>query len=252
MKPVEGLVTIVLPVYNNEETLVSCLESILSQTYPLWEVIAIDDHSKDKSFQLLKQFKKRDPRIKVFRNVKHYGLAITFNRALTKAKGQYIAFMSGSDVSTIDRIKRQVSLFNANPKLVAAGTQCVFQDENGKIKAKSDFPLLHEEIIHSPINGVTMQFETTMINRFRVPKDLLKFSHTEKGLLFSDLFVKLQQYGIFANTNVYLYKQIQTSKAAFSSMKHSFASHLSLLIRAKFAHNYTISLDSIVSPFVKA
>jgi glycosyltransferase involved in cell wall biosynthesis len=251
MKPVEGLVSVILPVHNDEATLSSCLDSLLSQTYKDLEIIVIDDHSKDSSNRILKTYKKRDSRLKLFRNVKHYGMTITMNRALSRAKGQFIAFMQPSDTCTIDRIKRQVALFFQNPKIVAAGTQCVFIDENGKTQEKSMFPTNHEKIVHTLFNGVTMQYETAIINRFRIPKDLLKFSPTKANLLFSDLFAKLQQYGQFANTQWYLYRKTTSTKGKIMSLKKIFFEHVGLLAKARFSHNYDISLDALVSPLVK-
>lgn len=247
----EGLVSVILPVRNNEETLGNCLESLLNQTYKELEIIAIDDHSKDSSSSILKQYKKRDPRLKFFQNVKQYGQTITLNRALTHAKGQFIAFMSPSDTCTIDRIKRQVALFLQNPKVVAAGTQCVFMDENGKTQEKSMFPTTHEEIVHTPVNGVTMQYETAIINRFRIPKDLLKFSNKKAHLLFSDLFVKLHNYGQFANTQWYLYRKADSSRKKIFSLKKELFAHLGFLAKARISHNYDLSLDSVMSPLVK-
>lgn len=252
MKPVEGLVSVILPVHNDEATLSSCLESLLNQTYKDLEIIAIDDYSKDSSHRILKSYKKRDSRLKLFKNVKHYGSTVTLNRALTHAKGQFIAFMQPSDTCTIDRIKRQVAMFFQNPKIVAAGTQCVFTDETGKTQEKSAFPITHEEIIHTPVNGVTMQYETALINRFRIPKDLLKFSHTKTNFLFSDLFVKLHKYGQFANAPWYLYRKMNADTGKILSLKKAIFSHLGFLAKARFSHNYDVSLDTLMSPLVKS
>ena len=251
-QPVEGLVSVILPVHNDEATLGTCLESLLNQTYKDLEIIAIDDFSKDASVSILKSYKKRDPRLKLFKNVKHYGQTVTLNRALSRAKGQFIAFMGPTDTCTIDRIKRQLALFFQNPKIVAVGTQCAFIDENGKTQEKSVFPTTHEKIVHTLFSGKSMQYETAIINRFRIPKDLLKFSHTKAHLLFSDLFVKLQQYGQFENTQWYLYRKTTNTNGKIMSLKKVFFEHLSLLARARFAHNYDVSLNAVVAPLVKS
>ena len=87
------LISILLPVHNSEKYLSDCLKSLLSQTYKNIEIVAIDDKSSDKSYRILNQFKKTDKRVRVYRNVKRYGIAITLNRLLKKSKGSYLAFM---------------------------------------------------------------------------------------------------------------------------------------------------------------
>lgn len=251
MKPVEGLVSIILPVHNDEATLGTCLESLLNQTYKNLEIIAIDDFSKDNSTSILKSYKKRDSRLKFFKNVKHYGPTVTLNRALTRARGQFIAFMNPADTCTIDRIKRQLALFVQNPKIVAVGTQCAFIDEHGKTQDKSTFPTTHEKIVNTLFSGKSMQYETAVINRFRIPKDLLKFSHTKAHLLFSELFVKLQQYGQFANTQWYLYRKATTTSSKITSLKNMLFEHIGILAKARFSHNYDLSLDAVMAPLVK-
>lgn len=65
------LVSILLPVHNSGEFLESCLKSLLSQSYSQIEIIAIDDKSRDKSFDTLKKFKKIDKRIRIQKTKKH-------------------------------------------------------------------------------------------------------------------------------------------------------------------------------------
>ena len=97
-----------------------------------------------------------------------------------------------------------------------------------------------------------MQYETAIINRFRIPKDLLKFSHTKTHLLFSDLFVKLQKYGQFANTQWYLYRKVNTNTSNILSLKKAIFSHISFLAKARFSHHYDVSLDTLMAPLVKS
>jgi cellulose synthase/poly-beta-1,6-N-acetylglucosamine synthase-like glycosyltransferase len=86
MTQTEPLVSVILPVCNASRHLSACLESILKQKHQRIEVIAIDDKSIDASVKILKAYRRRDRRIKVFTNVKRYGLAITLNRALKQAQ----------------------------------------------------------------------------------------------------------------------------------------------------------------------
>jgi teichuronic acid biosynthesis glycosyltransferase TuaG len=199
MKLKSDVISVILPVHNGARFLEQCLESIANQTYQNLQIIAIDDFSKDNSFKILKKFQKYYKNIEVYRNKKHYGLAICFNRALKKARGQYITFMNAHDVNAISRFKRQVTFLSKNPKAVAVGTQYTSIDEHNHKLERSDLPEEHEVIYDNVIQGTSFHPETVMINRTRVPKDLLYFKHNKYPFVFTEVFLKFFNYGQVAN-----------------------------------------------------
>lgn len=91
------MVSIILPVFNAERFLSQCLDSILRQTYQDWELIAVDDGSKDGSMEMLKSYEKRDHRIHII-SKKNEGVSIARNVALEHAHGDYIYFVDSDDV----------------------------------------------------------------------------------------------------------------------------------------------------------
>ena len=101
MNQTKPLVSVLLPVYNGQEFLSEALQSVLSQKYGNLEVIAVDDDSKDHSVRVLKKFKESDNRLRIYRKKNHYGLNISLNRALNKARGQFIAFMPQDGIASI-------------------------------------------------------------------------------------------------------------------------------------------------------
>ncbi len=251
MQYIPDLVSILLPVRNASATLSACLESLMLQTYEHIEVIIIDDFSRDDTYKIASSYRKKDRRFRVHRNIKQYGAAVTLNRALKRARGQYVTFMDAKDTSTPDRIKRQLSFFRDHPKTVAVGTQCIFMNDEHKKLGKSSFPQEHALIYNRLINGVTMQFETALINRFRLPKDLLHFSQSSAQLHLSDIFVKIQQYGSFANINQCLYKRYKESQTTVERIKQQLLPQTGLFIKAIFEHDYRPSIESFVSPIIK-
>ncbi|CAN5146813.1 hypothetical protein BH11PAT1_BH11PAT1_4260 [soil metagenome] len=251
MEKSNELVSILLPVHNAQSTLTSCLESLLSQSYENLEIIAIDDFSRDDSYKILRNFRKIDKRLKIYRNVKHYGLTTTLNRGLKRASGQYISFMDPLGICTKDKIRRQVYYLREHQKTVAIGTQSILLDENLRRIGKSEFPQEHEPIYNRLLHGVSMQFETVLINTYLLPKDLLYFYKHEYPLIYRDLFMKLQKYGDFANLNNYLYMQIQHATHTVSSVRNQFISQCMLFIKARFFHDYRPSVASLLSPLIK-
>lgn len=90
------LVSIVVPVYNAQEFLSICVESILNQTFDDFELLLIDDGSKDQSLQVMRELSKRDIRIRLFHHENH-GAGYTRNRGIQLASGQYITFIDADD-----------------------------------------------------------------------------------------------------------------------------------------------------------
>lgn len=214
MKRKQPLVSILLEVHNAQDFLKESIKSLLSQTFTDIEIIAIDDYSKDNSYKILKKFNSKYKNFHISRNKKRYGMAVCLNRALKKAHGNFITFMDASDISTSDRVKRQLQYLLSNPKTVAVGTQTVFIDKNNKKIAKSTFPSENEIITKSLISGLSMQFETVMINKTMLPKDLLSFKNNKYPFIFSELLVKLLPYGEVANLPWLLYYHRRIPEAA--------------------------------------
>lgn len=99
----EPLVSILLPYKNTARFLDACLESIRDQDYPHWEVIAINDHSTDTSFDLVQSFAQKDPRITTYLNA-GTGIITALRTAYTKSKGQLITRMDSDDLMTPIRV----------------------------------------------------------------------------------------------------------------------------------------------------
>ena len=89
-------VSIVVPVYNAEKYLPKCIDSILNQTFKNFELILVNDGSKDNSLIICEDYKVSDRRIKVI-NKKNEGVSIARNIGINSAKGKYIMFIDSDD-----------------------------------------------------------------------------------------------------------------------------------------------------------
>ncbi len=240
--------SIILPVSQAEKTLSDCLESLLAQTHTNIEIIAIDDNSKDKSFKILKKYRALDKRLIISRNVKKYGLTITLNRSIKKSRGKYIALMNAKDISTPDRIKRQLFYLKRHPKISAVGTQVTYINDKMKKLEKSMFPTDSETIHKTLVNKNVMQLESLMINRFLLPKDLLKFDHLNYPLLYRALVVKIIHYGSLANLNQYLYLRRRHDEWHLDELSNHLLTHIGLWLKARFIYDARPSLNSLLYP----
>ena len=93
----EPLVTICITAYNRERLLPKTVKSVLAQTYPNTEIIIVDDHSQDKTWEVIKSIKKKHPKIHIMRHQKNKGLSAARNTAIKKAKGKYFTFIDDDD-----------------------------------------------------------------------------------------------------------------------------------------------------------
>ena len=100
------LLSIILPVYNREQTLGEAIDSVLSQSSPHWELIIVDDCSSDGSLQLANEYARKDSRIRVFSNSANMGPSVARNRGIDVAKGDYIGFLDSDDTLYKDFVKR--------------------------------------------------------------------------------------------------------------------------------------------------
>lgn len=112
-------VSVILPVYNGEDYLQEAVDSILGQDFDDFELIAIDDGSRDGSGALLDRL--TDPRVRVVHQ-ENRGLALTLNRGIELARGEYIARQDADDVSRPDRLSRQVAYLDAHPACALLGS----------------------------------------------------------------------------------------------------------------------------------
>lgn len=94
---IDGLVSILIPVYNTEFYLAKCLDSLIGQTYKDLEIIAVDNASKDSSLRILKEYAQRDERIRIIERKKTRSVGSSRNIALEASRGEYIWFVDSDD-----------------------------------------------------------------------------------------------------------------------------------------------------------
>ena len=109
-------ISIIVPVYNAEATLSRCIESLLCQTFQDFEIILIDDCSKDQSRTIIKQYENQDNRIKYVFATKNKGSSAARNLGLDLAKGEYVMFADSDDFVTTDWIEQLYYAQTTNPE----------------------------------------------------------------------------------------------------------------------------------------
>ena len=115
------LVSVIIPVYNTERYLAESIESILAQTFTDFELIIVDDGSSDRSPEIIREFERRDERIRVTRFAQNAGEWKARTAGLAAARGEYIAWQDSDDISLPERLERQARFLQANPEIGAVG-----------------------------------------------------------------------------------------------------------------------------------
>jgi glycosyltransferase involved in cell wall biosynthesis len=120
----EPLVSVVTPVYNGENFLAECIESVLGQTYRNFEYIIVNNCSEDRSLDIARDYEKKDPRIQVHTNKSFVGVIENHNIAfrLISARSKYCKVVSADDWLFPECITRMVSLAEANPSVGLVGS----------------------------------------------------------------------------------------------------------------------------------
>ena len=122
----KNLVSIIVPVYNIEDYIETCINSILKQTYKNIEIIIVDDGSNDNSGKICDELKNKDPRIFVYHK-ENGGLSDARNFGISKVNGDYITTVDGDDFVGEMYIKNLVELLIKNNADISAINRYVFQ-----------------------------------------------------------------------------------------------------------------------------
>ena len=105
---ISGLVSIITPCYNGEKYIAETIESVLAQTYPDWEMIIIDDGSKDNSAEIIGDYVQKDSRIQYIYQ-QNAGSAAARNNGIRRAEGQYIALLDADDLWLPTFLEKQIA-----------------------------------------------------------------------------------------------------------------------------------------------
>ncbi|AGJ01909.1 glycosyltransferase [Rickettsia prowazekii] len=129
-------ISIVLTVYNREKLLPFAIESCLNQSFKDFELIIIDDCSKDNSALIAKKYAEQDPRIKIIINEHNKRLSASLNIAFKKANGKYFTWTSDDNLFHEEALAKMVKILDNAPEIGLVYTDYTLIDEKGNIGAR--------------------------------------------------------------------------------------------------------------------
>ena len=157
------LVSVLMPVYNGSEFIREAIDSILNQTHQNFELIIIDDCSKDNTVEIVKEYE--DDRIVLLQNKTNKRSAYSLNRAIEIAKGKYLARMDQDDYCFPERFFYQVQLLESDDELGICGTQIRNFGEGVREESDTEFPLTHDELQLMNLYFVAFAHTTVMMRK---------------------------------------------------------------------------------------
>ena len=110
----DELVTVIMPSFKCGRFIEESIKSVQSQTYTNWELLVVDDCSKDGTVDIVEELMSGDKRIRLFKNLNNSGAAISRNKALKEAKGRWIAFLDSDDLWEPTKLEKQIGFMEEN------------------------------------------------------------------------------------------------------------------------------------------
>lgn len=198
----EPLVSIVIPTYNSEKFISDTINSVLQQKYNNWEVIIVDDFSKDKTMEFIKNLTKGNKKIILISLKENVGAGIARNIAIKKAKGKYIAFLDSDDVWDKRKLEKQIKFMEEN------NYDFTFTDfhrinENGKTIKKLKVPkrtTYKKNLYYNTIQTSTVIYNQEKLGKIYMPEIRKRQDYG----LFQKILEKTEGYGL--NEDLMTYK----------------------------------------------
>lgn len=211
--------------YNSETFISETISSIINQTYKDWELLLIDDNSKDKTLQVIQPFLDKNQNIKLLKNEKNLGAAISRNKGIDTAKGEFIAFLDADDLWKTNKLEKQLAFMKAENCDVCYSSYHLI-DEDGKLlnkEIKALKTLSYNKLLKSNyIGNLTGMYSVKALGKIKSPN----LRKRQDWLLWLSAIKKSGKPA----------KGIQESLAYYRIRKHSMSSNKLNLLK----HNYWV------------
>ncbi|MGI8581842.1 MAG: glycosyltransferase [Chitinophagaceae bacterium] len=214
---IRTLISVVMCTYNGSKFIDEQIESILNQDYSNIELIILDDNSTDGTWQMLNSWRKKDLRIKIYRNEYNVGYNKNFEKAIQLANGEFIALSDQDDIWMPQKISKLVNAFQDDKISLSHNRSVRFED--GRLRLKSASLHYHFKgndtrklFMFNQVNGHDIMFKKKFVQKFLPIPD---------GMMYDWWIAVIATcYGRIASVNEYLvHHRIHSENSFFS--KHS-------------------------------
>lgn len=208
------LVSVIIPSYNSTKFIQQAIESVINQTYSNWEMIVVDDCSKDNSVKIIEEYQEKDNRIKLIEFKVNQGPARARNRAIKEARGRYIAFLDSDDIWLPNKLEKQIKFMKDN-NLVFTYSSYKLIDEDNNDLGEFLVPryITYKSMLKSNSVGcLTVIYDTKKIGKIYMPNILKRQDY---GLWLKILNKVGSTKGIIEPLAIYRIRKISVSSNKF-------------------------------------
>ena len=195
------MISVIIPVYNVEDYLHICINSVLKQTYQDFEIICVDDASTDSSLEILEYFSQKDSRIKIIKNDFNQGAGYSRNCGLDVANGKYVFFLDGDDWIDFNTFEILIKKADENNVDLLFFNEISFHEETWEFSINRN---LNEMLIPKFENKVFNHFDLDKKNLFKLSDDIwsklyLKSFLDDNNIRFSNENLAYENIPFFYN-----------------------------------------------------
>lgn len=239
-------ISVVLPVYNAERYLAAAVESILAQTFTSFELLAIDDGSRDGSLAILRRFAAKDPRVRVISRP-NTGIVGALNDGLAAASAPLIARMDADDFALPNRFAAQYAYMQEHPHCVGLGSAVDFMDERDARVMACPRPTAHEQIEAGLLRGDGgMIIHPVAMFRRDALLSIGGYRKIAEYVEDLDVYLRLAQVGRLANLpDTLLCYRIHTTSINFTKNANRYRTKLGVMAEAFRARGLPFNQDDI-------
>lgn len=248
----EPLISVIMPVYNQEKYLAETIQSVLDQSFQDFEFIILEDGSTDNSAEIIRKYASTDKRILPFFQ-SNTGKCIATNSLVAKARARWCAFLDADDVMLPERLEKQLAFHLDNPEIDASSSHCYYINEESQVLGtqyyanlqtvvESRKALANNQIVNCSFTGMMVStkafIETGGLRAPYWPCEDYDFVNRliEKGYLLVIIQQKLMKYRIHSSA-------VTVREPLNILNKINWVNHCTLLRRAQQPE---ISLDNFL------
>ncbi len=249
----EPRISVIMGIYNCEETLAEAIDSLYNQTYNKFKLILCDDASTDKTYNVAKKYADQYDNIVLIRNNRNLKLAATLNRCLELADTEFVARMDGDDISLPERFEKEIKFLDNNLDFALVSCAMIYFDESGDwgIGIPEPFPTLESFKKGTPHPHAPSMMRTKVIKQIG-------------GYTVSPLLVRGQDYFLWykiykagyrgSNIKDALYKMRDDkhamSRRTFKSRYNSFIIKRRVIKDLGFDYAFFYALPNLIKAFI--
>ncbi len=188
------LVTVVIPAYNASGTIRRAIDSVLAQTFTDYEIVVVDDGSKDTTAEIVAGY--QNEKIKLFRLAANQGSSAATNRAIAEASGELIAFLDADDEWLPSKLAKQVELLRGNPAAVMVSCGCRIIDPQGTLLREFGMPPdLEKSEVWRGLLAATFVAKPCVVARAEALRQVGPFDTTLVTAEDQDMWIRLSMAG---------------------------------------------------------